>query len=425
MKILPDLFVQNIGQLVTVAGASQRPKTFHGMNELGIIEDGAVVIRDGNFIDIGTTRRLKKKYHSKDTKIIDAAGKVVLPGFVDCHTHAIFGGDRTGEFIQRIQGKTYLEILKKGGGILSTVENTRKLTIRDLAELSRKHLDTMLLYGTTTVEIKSGYGLDMKNELKILKTIHHLQKAHPMDIVATFLGAHVIPPGYKNAPKTYVNLVCNMLPKVKPYATFCDVFCDEGAFSTGQSERILKTAKALGFRVKIHTNEFKDIGGVSLAIQLNAISADHLDNIKQRDIVRLKKSNIICVLLPGVPFFLMKDTYAPARKMIEMEVPVALATDFNPGTCPTENMQMIITLACIKMGMTPAQAINAATINAAHAIGMAHRFGSIEVGKQADMIILDIQDYNQLPYYFGMNHVKTTIKNGRVVVENKQLMDLY
>ncbi|MCK6468612.1 MAG: imidazolonepropionase [Candidatus Brocadia sinica] len=421
--MLPDLFVQNIGQLVTVADASQKPKTFHRMDEIGIIKDGAVVIRDGYFIDIGTTRKLKKKYHRKDTKIIDAAGKVVLPGFVDCHTHTIFGGDRTGEFIQRIQGETYLEILKKGGGILSTVENTRKLKIQNLAELSRKHLDTMLLHGTTTVEIKSGYGLDMKSELKILKTIQYLQKTHPMDIVATFLGAHVIPPEYKHSPNSYVNLICNMLPKVKPYATFCDVFCDEGAFSAEQSERILKTAKASSFRLKIHTNEFKDIGGVSLAIQLNAISADHLDNIKQRDIVRLKKSNILCVLLPGVPFFLMKDTYAPARKMIENGVPVALATDFNPGTCPSGNMQMIITLACLKMGMTPAQAINATTINAAHAIGAAHRIGSIEVGKQADMIILDIQEYTQLPYYFSINHVKTTIKKGKIVVENMQLID--
>ncbi len=423
MHILPDLFIQNIGQLVTVAGASQRPKILDGMNELGIIENGAVVIRGGNFIDIGTTRRLEKKYPRKGTKIIDAAGKVVLPGFVDCHTHAIFGGDRAGEFVRRIQGETYQEILKKGGGILSTVRNTRKLNTRNLAEISGKYLDTMLLYGTTTVEIKSGYGLDMKSELKILKAIRQVKKTHPIDIVATFLGAHVIPPEYRKAPNTYINLLCAMLPKVKSYATFCDAFCDEGAFSSEQSERILKTAKALGFGVKIHTNEFKDIGGVSLAIQLNAISADHLDNIKQRDIVRLKKSNIICVLLPGVPFFLMKDIYAPARKMIENGVPVALATDFNPGTCPSENMQMIITLACLKMGMTPAQAINAATINAAHAIGTAHRVGSIEAGKQADMIILDIQDYHHVPYYFGMNHVETTIKKGRVVVENKQLMD--
>lgn len=425
MNKLPDLFIQNIGQLVTIAGASQRPKTFHGMDEIGIIRDDAVFIRDGNFIDIGTARRLKKKHIRKDIKIIDAAGKVVLPGFIDSHTHAIFGGDRTEEFLQRIQGETYLDILKKGGGILSTVEHTRKLNIQKLAEVSRKHLDTMLLYGTTTAEIKSGYGLDLKSELKILKALQCLQKNHCMDIVATFLGAHVIPPEYKYDPNAYVDLVCNMLPKVKPYATFCDVFCDEGAFSAEQSKKILTKAKALGFGLKIHTNEFKDIGGVSVAIQLHAVSADHLDNIKQRDILRLKESKVICVLLPGIPFFLMKDIYAPAKKMIENGIPIALATDFNPGTCPTENMQLIITMACLKMGLTPAQAINAATINAAHAIGMAHRLGSIEVGKQADMIILDIQDYNQLPYYFGTNHVQTTIKRGKVVVENRQLMDSY
>jgi imidazolonepropionase len=425
VNLLPDLFIQNIGQLVTVAGASQRPKTCHDMDEIGIIQEGAVLIKDGYFIDIGTTRRLRKKHTTKGVKIIDAKGKVALPGFVDSHTHAVFGGDRTEEFVQRIQGKTYLEILKKGGGILSTVKNTRKLNIQNLAELARKRLDNMLLHGTTAAEIKSGYGLDLKSELKILKAIQYLQKTHPMDIVATFLGAHAIPPQYKYDPDAYADLVCNMLPKVKPYATFCDAFCDEGAFNVEQSTKILKTAKELGFRLKIHTDEFKRIGGVSVAIQMETLSADHLDNIKHRDILRLKDRKVICVLLPGVPFFLMKDTYAPAKKMIENGLPVALATDFNPGTCPCENMQMIIALACLKMGMTPAQAINATTINAAHAIGMAQLFGSIEVGKQADMIVLDIQDYNQLPYYFGVNHVKMTIKKGRVVVENRRLVDSY
>jgi len=316
-----------------------------------------------------------------------------------------------------------LEILKKGDGILSTVGNTRKLTLQKLAEISGKCLDTMLLHGTTTVEIKSGYGLDVKNELKILKTIQHLQRTHCMDIVPTFLGAHAIPSEYKSKPDAYIDLVCAMLSKVKPYATFCDVFCDDGGFNTGQSERILSLAKRLGFKLKIHVNEFKDIGGVSLAIKLGVVSADHLDNIEHRDILKLKKSHIICVLLPGVPFFLMKDSYAPARKMIEKGLPVALATDFNPGTCPTESMQMMLSLACLKMDMTPAQAINAATINAAYAVGMPHRIGSIETGKQADMIILDIRDYNQLPYYFGINHVETVIKKGKLVVKDKQIVD--
>ena len=424
MNLLPDLFIQNCGQLLTVAGASQRPKILQGMDDLGIILNGAVAIKAGNFIDVGTAKQLRKKYNKKGVKVIDAMGNVVLPGFVDCHTHAVFGGDRTGEFVQRMQGANYLEILKKGGGILSTVENTRKLTLEKLINVSKKYLDTMLLHGTTTVEIKSGYGLDNKSELKILKAIQRLQKAHYMDIVPTFLGAHTIPSEYQSDPDAYVDFVCNMLPEVKASATFCDVFCDDGGFTIEQTEKILSTAKKLGFRLKIHINEFKDIGGVPLAIRLCATSADHLDNIKHRDIVKLKKRGIICVLLPGVPFFLMKENYAPGRKMVEEGLPIALATDFNPGTCPCENIQMIITLACLKLGMTPAQAINAVTINAAHAVGMADRIGSIEVGKQADIIILDIQDYNQLPYYFGTNHVKNVLKKGRLIVENKQLVDL-
>jgi len=424
MNLLPDLFIQNCGQLLTVAGASQRPKILQGMDDLGIILNGAVAIKAGNFIDVGTTKQLRKKYNKKGVKVIDATGNVVLPGFVDCHTHAVFGGDRTGEFVQRIQGVSYLEILKTGGGILSTVKNTRELTLEKLVEVSKKHLDTMLLHGTTTVEIKSGYGLDKNNELKILKAIQYLQKAHPIDIVPTFLGAHTIPSEYQSDPDAYVDFVCNMLPEVKAYATFCDAFCDDGGFTIEQTEKILSTAKKLGFRLKIHINEFKDIGGVPLAIRLCATSSDHLDNIKHRDIVKLKKSGIICVLLPGVPFFLMTENYAPGRKMREEGLPIALATDFNPGTCPCENIQMIITLACLKLDMTSAQAINAVTINAAHAVGMADRIGSIEVGKQADMIILDMHDYNQLPYYFGINHVKTIIKKGRLIVENKQLVDL-
>ncbi len=425
MEIIPDFLLHNCGQLLTIAGATEKPKTSQNMNDLGIILNGAIAVKDGIIIDVGTTRKLRKKYDRKISQVIDAEGKVVLPGFVDSHTHAVFGGDRTQEFVQRIQGNTYSEILKKGGGILNTVENTRKQKNQELTEASKKHLDTMLLHGTTTVEIKSGYGLDEKNEFKILKTIHYLQQTHSIDIVPTFLGAHVIPPQYKSNPEAYVNFVCNMLPAVKPYAIFCDVFCDDGAFDAKQSEKILKAAQSLGFKLKIHTNEFKDIGGVSLAVKLGVVSADHLDNINLRDILSIKKSCILCVLLPGVPFFLMKDTYAPARKMIDHGLPVALATDFNPGTCPCENMQMIVSLACLKSGMTPSEAINAATINGAHAVEMAHWVGSIEVGKQADIIILDIHDYNQLPYYFGVNHVQTVIKKGWLVVKDKQLIDLY
>jgi len=418
MNAAPDLIIHNCGQLLTVAGASQRPKVLRSMNDLGIIVNGAVAIKDGIFTDIGTTRQLEKKYPGKRTKVVDAMGRVVLPGFVDCHTHAVFGGDRTEEFLLRMRGEDYLAILKKGGGILSTVEKTRKLPFKKLAEVSKKRLDTMLLHGTTTVEIKSGYGLDKKNELEILKVIQYLQKTHPMDVVPTFLGAHAVPPEYQSNPDAYVDLVCDMLPEARPLATFCDVFCDEGGFTVQQAEKILSTAKELGFRIKIHINEFQDIGGATLAAKMYATSVDHLDNIKHHDIVKLKTSEAVCVLLPGVPFFLMKDTYAHGKKMVEKGLPVALATDFNPGTCPCENIQMIITLACLKLGMTPAQAINAVTINAAHAIGKSQVIGSIEVGKQADLLILDILDYNQLAYYFGTNHVHTVVKKGRLIVEN-------
>lgn len=422
-NLLPDLIIKNIGQLVTVAGASLTPKTYSEMDELGTIKNGAVAIKDENIIDVGQSNKLENKYKYNNIKIIDACEKVVMPGFVDCHTHAVFGCDRAGEFIQRIQGITYLEILKKGGGILSTVKNTRKLKLSELIKTSKMHLDSMLLHGTTTVEIKSGYGLNKKDELKILKAIQNLKIIHHIEIIPTFLGAHTVPLEYKKNPEAYVKIVCDMLSEVKPYATFCDIFCDKGGFSPKQSEKILSSAARLGFKLKMHVNEFEDIGGISVAIKLGAMTVDHLDIIKPSNILKMKNSGIVCVLLPGVTFFLMKNTYAPAKMLIEKGLPIAIATDFNPGTCPCNNMQLIITLACLNLGMTPTQAINAATINAAHAVGMAHRIGSIETGKQADIIILDIHDYKHIPYYFGINHVNTVIKKGKVVVENKYLIN--
>lgn len=421
MENQPDLIIYNIGQLLTIRGATQKPKTSWQMDDLGIIEDGAVAIKDGQFFCVSASEEIMDLYASKTHKIINAYGKTAMPGFVDCHTHAVFGGNRAAEFVERIQGATYHEILKKGGGIVNTVNTTRKLSAEKLAALTKKRLDDMLLHGTTTVEIKSGYGLDLMNEIKILKTIRHLQKTHCLDIVPTFLGAHTIPVEYKHDPDAYVDLVCDMLPFAREYATFCDVFCDEGAFNAKQTEKIFLAAKNAGFQLKLHANEFKDIGGIPLAIQYDAVSVEHLDCITSKEIHQLSGSKAVCVLLPGIPLFLMKNTYAPAKEMLEKGLAIALATDFNPGTCPCLNMQIMITLASLKMSMTPPQAINAATINAAHALSMAHRIGSIEAGKQADMIILDIDDYQQLSYYFGINHVQTVIKKGRIVVENKIL----
>ncbi len=401
-------------------GASDKPKVGLELDDISIIYDAAIAISEERIIDIGDTKIISNRY--KDcNNIIYASGKVVSPGFVDCHTHAVFGGSREREFVEKIKGTSYLEILKKGGGILSTVNDTRKLSVDELAKTSKKYLDNMLAHGTTTVEIKSGYGLNLDNELKILKVIKILNENHPIDIIPTFLGAHVIPGEYKANPDQYIDLVIDMLSEVKNYARYCDVFCDIGAFSVEQSKRILMEAKERGLGLKMHINEFKNIGGARLAAELGIVSADHLDLIIDKEIDELVKSNVIGVLLPGVNFYLMNNNYAPLNKMLEKGLPIALATDFNPGTCPTENMQIIITIACVKMKMTPEQALCASTINGAHAIEVAKDVGSLEVGKIADIIIFDVLGYEYIPYHFGVNNVEKVIKRGKLVVDNNKI----
>lgn len=414
-----DLLVVNCKQLLTVAGASKKPKTGKEMDDLGIIEDGAVAISKGIIVDVGKTDYIRNKYTANGPAVIDATGKVVLPGFVDSHTHAVFGGSRVKEFVQRLHEQTYLEIMKEGGGILSTVKATRNSSLEELVNNTIVHLDNMLIHGTTTVEIKSGYGLDFENELKILRAINALKKEHPIGIVPTFLGAHVVPKEFQHTPRKYVGEVIGMLSRLGGYAKYCDVFCDKKAFSVAQSRKILLHASTVGYKIKIHAAEFKDTGGAELAAELHATSADHLDNVTDAGLNALIKGNVIGVLLPGVPFFLMTNKYASATKMINEGLAVALATDFNPGSCPTENMALILTLACLKMRMTPEQTINAATINGAHALGMADSVGSIEIGKKADIVIFDVDDYNCLPYHFGVNHVNTVIKNGKLVVQDR------
>lgn len=419
-----DIVITNAGEVLTLSGASRTPKTGAQMDGLGIIHNGALAIKDGRLVDIGPSDEIEKRYVVDALERIDAGGRVVMPGFVDPHTHAVFGGSRVDEFELRLKGKGYLDILKEGGGILSTVRATRGLSLEALADACEPHLDGMLIHGTTTAEIKSGYGLSLDEELKIFRAIKRLGERHPLEIVPTFLGAHAVPEEFKDNKNGYVGEVLAMLPKVKElgHVRFCDVFCDEGAFSLEDSRKILTEAKTLGFGVKIHACEFKDLGGAFLAAELGAVSADHLDHVSEDGIKALAGGGVIGVLLPGVPFFLRQKNQARAKRMIEMGLPIALGTDFNPGSCPTVSMQMIISLGCLEMGLAPAQAICASTINAAHALGLGRQVGSLEPGKKADVIVLDIPNYRHLPYQFGVNHVDMVIKAGKIVAEGKRMV---
>jgi len=360
---------------------------------------------------------------------------VVMPGFVDAHTHAVFAGERAGEFEQRLAGASYLEIMAAGGGIMSTVRATRAASLEQLIAESRPRLDAMLAHGTTTAEVKTGYGLNTADELKMLSAIRRLNEEHPLDLIPTFLGAHAVPSEYAGRADEYVDLIIQeMLPAVSDQgsavgspqsaicnlqsAIFCDVFCEEGAFTLAQSRRILEAAKRLGLGLKIHADEFTALGGAALAAELGATSADHLAATPEEDLRRLAAAGTIAVLLPGTTFGLGQTHYADARRMVERGVPVALGSDLNPGTCWCESMPFIIALACRYLRLTPAEAIVAATLNAAYASGVGDRVGSLEVGKQADIIILALPDYRHLAYRFGSNPVQTVIKAGRVVVQH-------
>jgi imidazolonepropionase len=369
---------------------------------------------------VGRSKKLRAKYG--DEEEIDASGYVVMPGFVDPHTHAVWAGDRAAEFEMRLEGKTYLEILEAGGGILSTVQKTRDATVDDLILAGRDRLRRMLFHGTTTVEAKTGYGLEIETELRMLEAILQLNEEGPWDIAPTFMGAHAIPPEYKGDADAYTAHLCEeMLPAVKTWwesragdlpLPFVDVFCETGAFDLDQTRRILMIAKELGFPLKVHADEFDNLGGTSLAVELGAVSADHLVATAEKDIQALGESDTVAVGLPGTPFGLAEEKYTPAREIIDAGGILALASDLNPGTTFCESMQMIIAIACRYMRLTPAQAIAAATINAAAAIGWDDRVGSLEAGKQADVLILDIPDYRQLGYRYGTNLVRTVIKKG-------------
>lgn len=415
MKAHFDLAITHCGELLTLSGASQQAKRGASLSDLSVVKKGAVGILKGKIAWVGHQNTYQRTYTAK--KEINVGGAVVMPGFVDPHTHAVFSGSRESEWLQKLSGRPYLEILKNGGGILNTVKHTRGASSQKLFERTQKVLHQMATHGTTTVEIKSGYGLSHKQEIKILDVIQRLKKESPLDIVPTYLGAHILPEEAHSDRTAYVTEIIENLKKIKKKAIFCDVFCEEGAFTLAETKQILEAAKTLGFQCKLHAGQFSDLGGPALAVTLQATSVDHLDVISKRDILKLAASSTIGILLPGVSHFLAAKKHAPARTLIDQGVAIALATDFNPGSSPCLSMQEIIHLAVLHLKMTPAEAIAAATINAAHAIGLSEKVGSIEIGKQADVLILDIDHYEQLPYFFGVNHVSTVIKNGKVLFE--------
>lgn len=413
------MLIHSSSQLLTLQGGPQRG---HTLGTLGIIQNGAVVVRDEKIVAVGTTAELKASYPNEPT--LDASSCVLMPGFVDPHTHVIWGGDRANEFETKMAGKPYLEILAEGGGIISTVRQTRTASIETLIAQTRPRLLRMFAHGTTTVEAKTGYGLQTATELRLLKALLALDDETPLDLAITFLGAHAIAPEFQGNPQGYTDLICEtMLPMLKEWwgthaprlpLPFVDVFCEDKAFDLKQSRQILTRAKSLGFPLKIHADEFGNIGGASLAVELEAASADHLVKTSDADIAALGKSDTVAVALPCTPFGLAEKEYTPAHKLIEADAILALATDCNPGTSWNESMQMAIALSCRYMGLTPAQAIAAATTNSAHAIRRSDAIGSIEVGKQADMLILSVPDYRHLGYRYGTNLVKQVIKRGQV-----------
>ncbi|HVF48142.1 MAG TPA: imidazolonepropionase [Pyrinomonadaceae bacterium] len=423
-----DLIIHNAGELVTCA-AGGKPKRGQAMRDAGVIGEGAVAASKGKIAAVGSSDNILHEFSADE--VLDAEGRVVCPGLVDPHTHIVYGGDRLAEFELKIKGADYLEIMAAGGGILSTVWHTRNSSVDQLVSESTKRLDKMLACGTTTCEIKSGYGLDTETELKMLAVIAELDKRHPIDVVPTFLAAHTIPTEYKGNTQGYVDLVCGeMLPRAwdwysaSHFATqntpfFADVFCEKNAFGLEETGRILETAKALWFGVKAHVDQFTNLGGSNLAIEIGAISIDHLDSISDDEIRQLAASETIGVVIPTESFNAGKTKFAPARRMIDAGCAVALTTDYNPGSAPCPSLPMAMAISTRYQNLLPAEALCAATINAAYSIGLGTTHGSLEVGKVADLLILDTDDHRQLAHEFGGNLVTKVLKNAAVVYEHR------
>jgi imidazolonepropionase len=410
-----DFIIKNAGELLTLS------PSFKEESGLGMIQNGAVAIKRGRIFWVGKAEELSKKFFlNRDGREMDGTGKVVMPGLIDAHTHLIFAGSRENEFEQRIQGLSYQEIAGRGGGILSTVEATRNSSFDELLTLGKRRLDRMLSKGVTTVEAKSGYGLSLQDEMKILKVMKVLQESHPIDLVPTFLGAHTLPKEYREDRAHYMGLLTEeMIPNVaeEGLAEFCDVFCEENAFTLEESKQILETGKRYGLKPKIHADQLSSGGGAELAAEVNAYSADHLEYASPEGIKKMAEKGVTAILLPGASFFLSMKKYPPARDMIEQGVAVSLATDLNPGSSMTESLPMIMTMGCTMYKLVPKEVIQATTIHAARSMGREKEIGSLEVGKQADILLLDIPNYRYLPYHFGVDHVETVIKKGRIIYQ--------
>ncbi len=411
---MKSLALLHASQLVTLAGP-KRPRVGKELAELGITRDAGILIRDGKIDIVGSSDEIEKK--SKGAEVVDLGGRVVLPGFVDAHTHLVFAGDRLDDFERRARGETYEQIAKAGGGIWSTVERTRAATEDELLKQAKKHADWFLKCGTTTVEAKSGYGLTLEDELKILRVMRRLNDEMPIEVVPTFLGAHAVP--RDTSADKYVDLVINeMLPRVasEKLAEFCDVFCERGYFEVEQSRKIFTAAKKLGLKLRGHVDQLTNSGGAKLMADLGATTADHLEKTDEQGIAALKAANVQPVLLPGSVYALGSTSYPRAREMIEAGLAVVLATDFNPGSSPTPSMPMILSLACTQMKMSPAEAITAATINAAYSLNRGEKIGSLEPGKLANFSVFDCEDYRELAYWFGISQTHAVYVRGENVV---------
>ncbi|MCU1241588.1 MAG: imidazolonepropionase [Candidatus Acidoferrum typicum] len=416
-----NLLITGASQLLTLRGRA--PRRGKALSDLGILKNGAVLIRDGVIAAVGTRAELESLPETRAAEKLDMGGRVVLPGFVDSHTHLIHAASRAEEYELKIAGASYEEIARKGGGILNSVKKLRAATSEALKKRAHAALREFAAHGTTTLEAKSGYGLDVASELKILRLHKELSGEQPLEIVSTFLGAHVVPAEYRNrlgGAERYVALLTEtLIPEVagEKLAEFCDVFCERGAFSLKQSKEILQAGKESGMLPRIHAEQLTRTGATRLAVKLGAVSADHLEQVSKADIAALAKSNTVATLLPGCDFHLGLSKYAPARELIEAGAIAALATDYNPGTSPTMSMPMILSLACTQLRMSPAEAIAAATINAACSLRRDNRIGCLEVGKQADIAVFDLDDYREIPYYFGVNKCWMTLKKGRPVFQ--------